>query len=125
MFLDPSSLEHSGPLNTDTIFARLLNFSHYYCTLFAMILVKLNHLSKWKVTDDITVQYKERLIIFTKNIPGKSKRSSSPKWFLLMGKSDGNTQACSFNLHLLLQLVSLVTDSQHHMADPTVHQSLY
>ena len=58
------------------ILARFLHLGHNYGAFPAMVLVEGNHVPKWEITDDITVENKEGGIILPQNVPCQGQGSS-------------------------------------------------
>ena len=47
-------------------------FAYHNCALSSMVLMKLYHISEWKVTNNITVENKEWIVVPTQHISGQS-----------------------------------------------------
>ena len=57
--------------------------SYHYSTLFAMMFMKLDHIFEWEITDDITIEHKERVVILGEVFTGESQGPSCAEGFRL------------------------------------------
>jgi hypothetical protein len=53
--------------------------TYYYCPLFAMMLVKFQHVLEGEITDDVTVQHKEWVIVLAQNLSSQRQWTSCSK----------------------------------------------
>ena len=82
------------------------------------------YLLEREITDNVTVEHKEGFIIFSENLTGEGEGASSAEGLLLVREGDGDPKPGRLHLHLLLELVGLVADRQHHMIDPNSYKGL-
>ena len=68
------------------------------------------YLLEREITNHVTVEHKEGLVILSEHLAGEGKRAGGAKGLLLVGEGDRDPEPGCLHLHLLLELVGLVAD---------------
>jgi hypothetical protein len=58
----------------------------------------LNHLLEGEITDDVTVQHKEGLVVLAEDVLGEGEGSGGAQGLLLVGEGDADAETRGFNL---------------------------